>query len=121
MKITQLQKGDVFQWGEQPWDGRARFHSVMETDGRLLIMLMGMHYQGDVSNAKHTCFTWRDTDVEVFIPEFYRSEQRRTKGTPCVPVSNHRHLLPGNLNPINISDRYCEHDKYWYDLAALKK
>lgn len=120
MKLTDLKKGDVFKFGPKDWDSEHRFHSLqIKEDGRYTIFLMGLMYNGIVEKANWNSFTWRDEDEEIFIPVYYLSEQRRTKGMPCVPVSNERHILPSNLNEINLSDIYCSHDKYWYQRVCI--
>lgn len=121
MILTKLTKGDIFKFGSECWDSLHRFHSLTRyKDGRYCINLMGVSYRGDVKKAFSNCFTWRDTDIEVFIPMFYLCEFKKTKGIPCIPVSNHRIFLPENLNQLNLSDKYCNHNKYWYDFVQVK-
>lgn len=120
MKISELKVGYIFKFGNKPWDEEHRFHSYSkEEDGRYIIFMIGLNYLGNVDTVKWTSFTWRDSDVEVFIPKYYLSEQKKTKGLPCKPVSNARHIYPKNLSSINLSDVYCNHNKYWYDYAEI--
>ncbi len=119
-KLTDLKKGDIFKFGDKPWDAEHRFHSLHKKEGeRYNIWFMGISYAGDIEKARTTSFTWRDNDEEVWIPKYLLSEQRRTKGTPCLPVSNHRIFYPMNLNKINLSEVYCSHDKYWYQYESI--
>lgn len=119
MKLKDLKKGDIYQDGKNRWDGWFRFHSCEVVDDRLFICLMGMNYSGDINKCNPNSFTWRDIEREVYIPVLYKCEHRKTKGIPCVPVSAHRCLYPSNLNPINVSDKYCDRNDYWYDNADL--
>lgn len=119
MVLTDLKKGDIFKFGDKGWDDLYRLHSVELIDNRYLISFIGVRYAGNIQTCNANSFTWRDTNIQVYIPKFYLSEQRRTKGIPCIPVSNMRHLFPDNLNPINKSDIYCSHDKYWYDYVSI--
>jgi hypothetical protein len=117
MLLSELKKGDIFKFGDKDWDAKHKLHSlVIKPNGKIVIFFFSINFQGTNEEAKSDSFTWRDTDVEVFIPKFYLSEQRRTKGLPCIPVSNMRHIIGGEVNPINMSDVYCCHDKYWYDI-----
>lgn len=119
MKLKDLQKGDIFQDGKHSWNGIYRFHSYENMNDGLLIYLMGISYAGDVENAHANSFTWREMDHEVYIPVFYKCEFKRKRGTPCIPVNNHRIFYPSNLNPINISDKFCNRNDYWYEYANL--
>lgn len=121
MILTKLTKGDIFKFDNQSWDSLYRFYSLIKhKDGRFLINLMGILYKGEIKKAFANSFTWRDIDVEVFIPTFYLCEFKKTKGIPCIPVSNHRIFFPTNLNQLNLSDKYCNHNKYWYDFVQIK-
>ena len=120
MTITELKKGDIFKWGNKSWDEEHRFHSIEQyPDGRYCIMLMGVRFAGNVEKAGWHAFTWRDTDVDIFIPIYYLCEFKKSRGIPCVPVNNHRQFLPTNLNAINMSDVYCNRNDYWYDYQDL--
>ena len=120
MKLTDLKKGDIFQFGNKPWDAIHRLFCVIKSeDGRFLISFMRITFDGDIEKSKSNSFTWRDKDVQVFVPKFLLSEQRRTKGKPCVPVSNQRSIFPSNLNQINLSTVFCSHNKYWYDFESI--
>ena len=120
MKLTELTKGDIFKWGDFPGEALYRFHSIDKINNRYLIHLLGVCYNGNIENCKPNSFTWRDEDLDVFIPLFYLCEFKKTKGIPCIPVSNHRIFLPNNLNEINKSNVYCSHNKYWYDYVNSK-
>lgn len=114
-KITTLSKGDLFKF-DFPFGRLHRFHSLsIESDGRLLIYLMGVNFEGNINNAHSNSFTWRDCDVDVFVPRFYLCESKKTRGVPCLPVGVERLLLPNNLNEVNLSDKYCNGKEYWYD------
>ena len=119
MKLTDLHKGDIFQDGKHSWDGVYRFHSCSIKGKRILIHLMGVFYAGDVETAFANSFTWRDIEHEVYIPVFYKCEFKRKRGLPCLPVNNRRVFYPSNLNPINISNKFCDRDDYWYEYANL--
>ena len=110
--LKQLNKGDIFQDDKHSWDGVFRFHSCQIIDGRLLVKLIGINYQGDVDSCSANSFTWRELNHQAYIPVYYRCEFRKSKGLPCIPVSNHRIFLPSNLNPINLSDKYCNRNDY---------
>lgn len=114
--LTSLVKGDIFKFGDKPWDSLHRFHSLNTIDNRYLIHFIGLSYSGDISKALANSFTWREEDIEVFIPKFYLCEFKKSKGKPCIPVSNHRIFLSDNLNPINLSNIFCSHNNYWYDI-----
>lgn len=117
MKLSELPKGTIFQWRNFPGEGLNRIHSVSKEGNKYLILLMGVHYAGDVNSCKANSFTWREEDIEVFVPKFYLCEFQKTKGIPCIPVSNHRIFYPNNLNTLNMSDVYCSHNKYWYNFV----
>jgi len=117
MKLSELPKGIIFKFENKGWEALQRVHSIEQIDGRFLIRMMGLQYAGNVEAALPYCFTWRDEDLDVFIPKFYLSEQKRTKNMPCIPVNNQRHILPNNLHELNMSGVYCSHDKYWYNLV----
>ena len=119
MKLKNLQKGDIFQDGKNTWDGIYRFHSCEIIDGRLFIKLMSLNYRGEVATCKPNSFTWRNIEHEVYIPVLYKCEFKKSKGIPCIPVHNHRIFYPNNLNNINISDKYCNGNEYWYNYADL--
>lgn len=122
MKLTDLKKGDIFKFGDKHWDYEYRFHSLQENEnGTYTIYLIYPNFSGDIKSAKWTSFTKRDSNVDVFLPVYYLSEQKRTKGIPCIPVSNKRHILPKNLNPINLSNTYCQHNNYWYERESIIK
>lgn len=119
-KLSELSKGDVFLF-DQKFGEMHRLHSISpQKNGRYLIHLIGLSYAGDISNAAANSFTWRDSDIQVYIPKFYLCEFKKSKWQPCIPVSNCRHLLPNNLNQINMSDKYCSHNKCWYDYAEVQ-
>ena len=84
------------------------------------VYFIGLNFAGDILSAHANSFTLRDSDIQVYIPKFYLCEFKKTKGRPCIPVSNCRHFLPNNLNKINLSDKYCSHNKYWYDFAEIQ-
>ena len=119
-KLSELSKGDIFLF--DPRFGELhRLHSISKhKNGSFDIYFIGFNYAGDVSTAKANSFTLRDCDIQVYIPKFYLCEFKKTKGRPCIPVSNCRHFLPNNLNKINLSDKYCLHNKYWYDYAEIQ-
>ncbi len=113
-KLTDLKMGDIFLFDKR-FGTHERFHSLEITNGRYLVHIISMHYLGDVKDGFPVCFTWRDSDCEVFIPKFYLSEHKKTKGLPCIPVSNERRIFDIKLNAINLSNIYCSHSKYWYN------
>ena len=117
LHLSQLSKGDIFKFGNKPWDALHRFHSLYLPDNGLwYINMMSPYYNGSMETCYPICFTHRDEDIEVYIPKFYLSEQKRTRGLPCIPHNNARDIIATNLNSINLSDKYCSHDKYWYDI-----
>jgi|GEM_PF-1522739 len=117
IKLSELKKGDFFRW-THPFGETERFHSLdIIKDGRYHIYLMSNRYAGILENAYAYASTMRDDDILVFIPIYYMSEKKKTKGRPCLPVNCQRHILPENTNKINVSEFYCSHDKYWYNLA----
>jgi len=120
MKLSELSKGDIFQDGKNSWDGLYRFHSCSIEGKQLIVYLMGIGYNGDISKCKANSFTQRDINHEIYIPVFYKCEFKKSRGIPCIPVSNHRIFYPTNLNSINISDKFCNRNDYWYDYAELK-
>jgi len=121
MKIVDLKKGDIYQDGPNTWDGLFRFHNYYQLpNGQLRILLMGLNFQGKVENALANSFTNRPANHEVYIPVFYKCEFKKTKGIPCIPVNNHRNFFPQNLNQINISNKFCDRNDYWYEYAELK-
>jgi len=115
MKLTELPKGTIFKWANKSWEALERIHSVTKEGNRYLIILMGIGFAGNVDKAFGNSFTWRDEDVEVFVPKFYLCEFKKTRGIPCIPVNNHRQFLPNNLNELNMSDVYCSRNDYWYE------
>ena len=121
MKLSELKKGDIFKFGIDFWDEENRLHSVeKQSNGKYLIIFIGMDFQGNIETAfGNGSFTWRDKDVEVFIPVYYLSEHKKTKGLPCVPVGQQRHIMPKNLNEINKSNIYCNGNKYHYNRFAI--
>lgn len=120
MKFTDLKKGDIFKYGSQPWNCLNRFHSLEVTEsGRINLNLMAIGFNGDVETCFPIYFTYREKDQEVFIPKFFLSENRNSKGRPCIPVNTHRNLLPSNLNEINKSDKYCEGNQYHHCIAEI--
>ena len=120
MKLLKLSKGDIYKEGKNSWDGLYRFHSCSVENNRLLVHLMGIGYNGNISNCKANSFTWRDVNHEVYIPVFYKCEFKKSRGIPCIPVHNHRIFFPTNLNAINISDKFCDGNNYWYEYEELK-
>ena len=122
-KLSELKKGDIFKFGDKGWDFMHRFHSLtIYPDGRYFINLMGIGFQGDIEKAfGNGSFTWRDIDEIVWIPKFYLSEQRRTKGLPCIPFKDQRLICPSNLNECNLSNTFCEGKEYMNDYYSLTK
>lgn len=122
-KLSELKKGDIFKFGDKSWDFPRRFHSLkIYLDGRYFINFMGIGYQGDIDKAfGNGSFTWRDNDEIVWLPEFYLSEQRKTKGKPCLPFKDQRQIYPSNLNECNLSNVFCEGKEYMNDYYSLTK
>lgn len=123
MKLSHLKKGDIFKFGDKPWDLSHRFHSLkLYEDGRFLINFMGIGFNGNIETAfGNSSFTWIDSDVEVFIPVFYLSEHNKTKGMPCIPNKDQRLIYPSNLNKINLSDVYCSGKDYFHNYYSIIK
>lgn len=119
MLLKDLSKGDIFQDGKNSWDGLYRFHSCSIQGDRLLVYLIGLSFSGNISLCHSNSFTWRDINHQVYIPVFYRCEFKKSKDIPCIPVNNNRIFYPSNLNSINISNKYCEGNNYWYEYADL--
>lgn len=117
MKLTEMPKGTIFKWENKSGEALERIHSVEKVGKRYLINFIGLNYEGNSDNANANSFTWRDEDLEVFVPKFYLCEFKKTKGIPCIPVSNLRHFLPNNLNELNMSDVYCSGNDYWYNIV----
>jgi len=65
--LKQLNKGDIFQDDKHSWDGVFRFHSCQIIDGRLLVKLIGINYQGDVDSCSANSFTWRELNHQAYI------------------------------------------------------
>lgn len=104
MKISDLKKGDMFKFGKQSWDEAHRFHSIEKKGKQYYIFFISLNYLGDVQVSKWNSYTWSDDDIEVFIPKYLLSEQRRTKGKPCIPVSNNRIVLGINIGMMLLSN-----------------
>lgn len=121
MKLLDLKKGDIFKFGDKPWDFCHRLHSVRENpSGGYFIYFIGVNYQGDIENAKFNSFTSRDSNIDIFIPEYYLSEYTKTKGNPCIPHKDQRILMANNLNDINNSGVFCHGKDYHYDFFKIK-
>jgi hypothetical protein len=113
--LSDLPKGTIFCWRNFVGEGMCRLHSIKKISKKhWMIFMFGINYQGDIEKVKWTSFTSRDTIPKVFVPKFYLCEFKKSYGIPCIPVSNHRIFLPNNLNELNMSDKYCSHNNYWY-------
>ena len=113
--LLNLKKGDLFKFGKNSWDAVHRFHSLEKKGKQYYIFFISLNYLGDIESAKWNSYTWRDSNVEIFIPKYLLSEQKRTNGKPCIPVSNRRIVFPYLLNEINLTEKYCKGNNYWYD------
>ena len=119
MKLSELKKGDIFKFGDKPWDFEHRFHSMYQENGQYQILLMGIYYLGDIEKAKANSHTNREKDEDVWVPKYFLSEHRKTYGLPCVPNKDQRMIYPSNLNPINLSNVYCSGNKYFHDRHSI--
>lgn len=118
-KLSELSKGDIFLF-DPKFGELHRLHSISKRkNGSIDIYFIGVSYAGDITTANANSFTLRDSDIQVYIPKFYLCEFKKSKGLPCIPVSNCRHFLPNNINAINMSNQYCNRNDYWYDYAEI--
>lgn len=107
---SSLKQGDIFQWGDKPWDEINRFFACRHFDDekqiwvdkptektRTCTSLLGLF-----TSTSILMFTWHHKEY-VFIVKLPISDWKKSIGKPYYPGNGeHRYFFNFTPNPINI-------------------
>lgn len=102
IKLTELQKGDIFQW-QSGLSEMKRFHSIHIRDEGFDVLLARWGYAGPIEKLLAHGSTLRNTDVDVYLIKFPISDYKKSFGKPYYPgCGNQRVFFAFELNERNI-------------------